>query len=273
MDPHEVADIFNARAERYVNDDWHRRYAEQLVAVTPLRHGDRVLDAGTGTGFAACAIARRVGPTGHVQAVDISPGMLAQARIVIGAAELGNVDCLEADVSDLRDLAASTLDAVVCSAGLLYMPVAKALREWRRLLKSDGVVAFSTMRVGSPSAGRVFRECAARFGLDLKDPSEALGTEGRCRHVLEEAGFDRLRVIPGRVDFQTLDPTLAWEANFQAAGHAAARALRVEQQNVLRQQFIDALRQAMQVGLAASSRADVIFAIGRRADPCRSGRQ
>jgi hypothetical protein len=130
-----------------------------------------------------------------------------------------------------------------------------------------GVVAFSTMRAGLPSAGRVFRECAARFRSDLKDPSEALGTEGRCRDVLEEAGFDRLRVIPGRVDFETLDPTLAWEANFRAAGHAAARRLSAEEQNALRQQFIDALRQAMHVDLAASSRADVIFPIGHRAGP------
>ena len=265
MDPHQVADIFNARAERYVNDDWHRRYAEQLVRVTPLRPGDRVLDAGTGTGFAAYAIARRVGPTGHVLGVDLSPAMLEQARSVRDAALLTNVEWLEADVTDLCHLAASTFDAVVCSAGLLYMPVAKALREWHRLLTSDGVAAFSTMKVGSPLAGRIFRECAARFGLDLDDPAESLGTEDRCRHVLEDAGFDRLRVISGRVDFETLDPTLAWEANFRAAGHAAARALSAERQHVLRQQFIDALNQARRADLAASSRADVIFAIGQRA--------
>jgi hypothetical protein len=28
-----------------------------------------------------------------------------------------------------------------------------------------------------------------RFGLDVSDPSESLGTEDRC-HVLEEIGFD-----------------------------------------------------------------------------------
>ena len=263
-DPQEVADIFNARAARYVNDDWHRRYAEQLVAVTPLRHGDRVLDAGTGPGFAACEIARRVGPTGHVLAVDISARMLEQARMVIGAAQLRNVDCLEADVSDLRSVADSSLDVVVCSAGLLYMPVAKSLREWHRLLKPEGVVAFSTMRAGSPSAGRLFRECAAKFGLDVKDRSEALGTEDRCRRVLEDAGFDRLRIVPGRVDFERLDPTLAWEANFRAAGHEAARALSAEHQDLLRQQFTEALTQAMHEDLAASARADVIFAIGQR---------
>src|SRR6185503_11657239 len=217
-DPEEVARIFDARAARYVHDDWHRRYAERLVAVTPLRTGDVVLDAGTGPGFAARAIAGRVGPAGRVLAVDISTRMLEQARIVFAAARLSNVDCVQANVTDLPELGTSTLDAVVCAAGLLYMPVEQALREWHRVLKVDGVVAFSTMQAGSPSAGRLFRECAATFGLHLSDPSEPLGTEQRCATALEAAGFDRVRVIKDRVDFETLDPTLAWEANSRAFG-------------------------------------------------------
>jgi ubiquinone/menaquinone biosynthesis C-methylase UbiE len=267
MDQHEIADIFNARAERYVNDGWHRRYAEQLVDVTPFRPGDRVLDAGTGTGFAACAIARRVGPTGPVLGVDLSRGMLEQARRSIEAAQLANVDLLEADATDLRDLPASSLDAVACSAGLLYMPVAKALSAWHRLIRPNGLVVFSTMKAGSPSAGRIFREVAAKFGVDLKDRSEPLGTEDRCRAVLEAAGFDRVEVIAGRVDFETLDPTLAWDANFRAAGHAVTRTLSPEQQAELKRQYLSALEEAMRTDLAASARADVLFAIGRAAAP------
>jgi ubiquinone/menaquinone biosynthesis C-methylase UbiE len=264
MDLQQVADIFNGRAANYVTDEWHRRYAEQLVEVTPLREGDRVLDAGTGTGFAARAIARRVGPAGHVLGVDISPRMLEQARIVIDGAHLTNVDFLEADVSDLRDLATASFDAVVCSAGLLYMPVVKALREWHRLLDTDGVIAFSTMRAGSPLAGRVFRDCAKQFGLDMKDRSEPLGTEERCRQVLEETGFDRVQLISGRVDFEHVDYALAWDANFRAAGSEAARALSTEQQNMLRLQFLEAIQHAAQVNPDGVARADAIFAIARR---------
>jgi len=263
LDLDEVARIFDARADRYVHDDWHRRYAEELVAVTPLREGDCVLDAGTGTGFAAAAIARRVGPAGHVLAVDISPRMLDHARTVCARAQLHHVEYLQADATALPQLEPSTLDAVVCAAGLLYMPVARALREWHRLLKTDGVVAFSTMRAGSPSAGRIFRECAARFGLDLKDPSDALGTEDRGHHVLHEAGFDRVRVLPGRVDFASLDPTLAWEANWRGFG-PAVRTLSAEDQQLLRDQYMGALTQAMQADPAAAARAAVLFAIGHR---------
>jgi len=262
-DQHEITDAFNARAERYVHDRWHQRYADQLVDVTPLRSGDRVLDAGTGTGFAACAIARKVGPTGYVLGVDLSRGMLAQARRIIDAAQLSNIELLEADATDLRDVAASTFDAVVCSAGLLYMPVEKSLSAWHRLLKPNGVVSFSTMTAGSPAPGRIFRECAAKFGLELKDRFAALGTADQCRAALEAAGFERTQVLADRVDFESLDRELAWESNFRAAG-SAVRGLRQQQQDDLRQQYLHALEDDVRADPANAARCDVLFAIGHR---------
>jgi SAM-dependent methyltransferase len=189
--------------------------------------------------------------------------MLAQARSIFTTAQLANVECLQSNVTDLSQLGSSTLDAVVCAAGLLYMPVAAALGEWHRLLKADGVVSFSTMQAGSPSAGRLFRECAATFGLHLSDPSEALGSDERCRRALGAAGFDRVRVIAARVDFESLDPTLAWEANSRAFG-LAVRTLSTEDQRLLQHRFLTALTQAMQRDLAASARAHVLFATGQK---------
>ena len=61
----------------------------------------------------------------------------------------------------------------------------------------------------------------------------------------------------------SLSPATDW---FSGMGRHA------ERQTLLRQQFIDALSQAMQVDFATSTRADVIFAIGQRARPSRSGR-
>ncbi len=263
MDPVEIAALFDARAPRYVDDEWHRRYAEQFVAVIPIREGDRALDAGTGTGFAACAIARRVGPAGCVVAVDVSPGMLQQARTVIAEAGLANIELLQADATELREIAPRTFDVVACSAGLLYMPASKALHEWHRLLKPDGVVAFSTMRAGSPSAGRTFRHCAREFGVTLDDASEPLGTEERCRAALEDAGFQPLDVIAGHVDFAVCDPEAAWNANFCAAGHATHQ-LGLDVQRALHDRYVAALRQAIETDPRESRRADVLFAVGRR---------
>ncbi len=66
-----IAASFDQRAARYAKSDWHRVYAEEFVALAPIESGQRVLDAGAGTGFATLAVARRVGPAGRVLAVDV----------------------------------------------------------------------------------------------------------------------------------------------------------------------------------------------------------
>src|SRR5687768_3081899 len=112
MNPLEVAILFDARADRYAHDACHRQYAERLVSATPLRPGAIVLDAGTGTGFAARAVSRRVGASGRVLGVDVSAGMLARARTMIRDAALENVEVLEGDVTELSDVESGTFDAI-----------------------------------------------------------------------------------------------------------------------------------------------------------------
>ena len=74
-----------------------RRLAEQAIDELHLRPGDTVVDLGTGTGWNLTRLAQRVGPTGRVIGVDISPGMLDQARNNIG--DLENVQLVEADIA------------------------------------------------------------------------------------------------------------------------------------------------------------------------------
>jgi ubiquinone/menaquinone biosynthesis C-methylase UbiE len=62
---------------------WHRwtpvmqaQYApatELMLDLARLRPGYRVLDIAAGDGYQSIAAARRVGPTGHVLAVDLAP--------------------------------------------------------------------------------------------------------------------------------------------------------------------------------------------------------
>ncbi len=259
-----IAAAFDERARNYSGNEWHRRYAERLVELASLQPGQRVLDAGAGTGFAAIAMAGRVGASGHVVAVDISLGMLEQARTAIEAAGTPAIELLQADATDLPPFSSSTFDAVICSAGLLYMPVERALREWHRLVKPDGVVGFSTMRAGSPPAGRLFRECAAGFGVILGDPSGELGSEDRCRFALEAAGFSRVTVIAGHLHLSASDLTLAWESNLRSAAHSAVRDLSVADQDALRVRFDQAVRDTRSADEPSFARADVLYAFGRK---------
>jgi ubiquinone/menaquinone biosynthesis C-methylase UbiE len=179
-----IAASFDARARRYNQNDWHRRCAEQLVVVASLPEGAYVLDAGTGTGWAAIAAAGVIGSRGRVVGVDVSNGMLDIARQHVASNGQARIEWTLADASDLPSFSDESFDAVLCAAALLYMPLATSLAEWRRLLRPGGTVAFSSMRSGFPVAGRVFRECAAGYGYQLKDPSDPLGSERACHAVL-----------------------------------------------------------------------------------------
>ena len=262
-DTEQIAATFNERAAGYAGGAWHRIYAERLVDLADLRPGQSILDAGAGTGFAALEIARRVGPSGRVIAVDISPGMLTEARAAAAAAGITTIDILLADATELSRFPSSSFDAAICAAALLYMPVGPALAEWHRLLVPGGRVGFSTMRAGSPPAGELFRDCAAAFGLRLTDPSATLGSEDRCRAALTAAGFNDISIVAEHIDFSAADLARAWNSNSRSASHTAVGDLSDVDREQLRVRYEDALR-ARLAAEPAFARSEVLYAFGSK---------
>jgi precorrin-6B methylase 2 len=66
--------------------------SEALLALAAPRAGERVLDVGCGCGASTLDLARAVGPTGRVAALDISGPMLAEGQTRAEAAGIANVD-------------------------------------------------------------------------------------------------------------------------------------------------------------------------------------
>ena len=212
-----LRDAFDERASEYARSGWHRSYAAQLVAASPLQPGSRVLDVAAGTGFVSRAAAARIGAEGSVTAVDISEGMLAAlSRDCPTAAGCAPIHPVLMDAMHLQ-FPEHSFDAVLCGAGLLYMRPAEALREWHRVLRPGGFVAFSGMQADEPPAGRLFRLHARAYGLTLTDRSDPLGTPQRCQAALEEAGFEAAQVTPGRVHFTEADLDRAWDIQTRMA--------------------------------------------------------
>jgi SAM-dependent methyltransferase len=104
-----------------------------------LAPGSRVLDGAAGAGGQTLAVARRVGPTGHVLATDISPTILEYAAEAAAREGLGNVKTLEADGEDLSGVDPATYDAAISRVGLIYFPDQhRALTEICRTLRPGG---------------------------------------------------------------------------------------------------------------------------------------
>src|SRR5262245_44650077 len=110
-----VQEFFTARA-----DDWDARFPDDgpayaaAVAGLGLRDGDRVLDAGCGTGRALPPLRAAVGASGVVVAADLTPAML-EAAVRAGRDRDGRLLLADVAALPLRPL---SLDAVF-AAGLI----------------------------------------------------------------------------------------------------------------------------------------------------------
>lgn len=134
-----VQDFFTARAA-----DWDRRFPDDgpayaaAVAALGLREGDRVLDAGCGTGRALPPLRAAVGPTGVVLGADLTAAML---RAAARAGRDRDGTLLLTDVAALP-LRSSSLDAVFAAGLIAHLPdPAGNLREIARVVRPGGVLA------------------------------------------------------------------------------------------------------------------------------------
>jgi ubiquinone/menaquinone biosynthesis C-methylase UbiE len=72
----------------------------KAIDLLELKPGMAVADIGAGSGYYSSRIARRVGPTGHVYATDIQPGMIALLERRIKSDGLTNVTTVLGGVDD-----------------------------------------------------------------------------------------------------------------------------------------------------------------------------
>lgn len=100
-----------------------------------------VCDMGCGSGIMTLYLAQKVGPKGHVYAVDASEAQLDIVRKKVADAGLTNVTCVRADVQDASQLGMDNVDFVYSRLILMHLPKARvALENMYRLLKPGGVM-------------------------------------------------------------------------------------------------------------------------------------
>ena len=179
----DVRKAFAPVAANYVTSSFHaspERLDEVIELAQPLPT-DAVLDAATGTGNAALALAPLVG---RVIGLDLTPEMLDQARRVAAERGIGNVEWVLGDAEELPIPDASFDLWISRAAPHHFHRLERSLQEAHRVLRSGGRVV-----VIDGSGPREARDHLHQVEL-LRDPSHVrMLTVDEWVDRLEAAGF------------------------------------------------------------------------------------
>lgn len=163
------------------------------LAMLELKEGETVVDLGSGGGIDCFLAAKRVGPTGHVIGVDMTPEMLARAR---RNAAQGGFDNVEFRLGEIEHLPVEdgSVDAIISNCVVNLVPDKRQVfADAFRVLRSGGRMSLSDIVTLGEIPLRI-RESAEAYvsclsGAILREDYVAL---------MSEVGFTDIEVTESR---------------------------------------------------------------------------
>ena len=160
------------------------------VALASLREGETVLDLGSGAGFDCFLAANKVGESGRVIGIDMTPEMIQKAR---ENAEKGNYGNVEFRLGEIENLPAAdnSVDVVIsnCVINLapdkrrVFMEAFRVLKPGGRLMVSD-IVLLKELPDFIKNSIEAYIGCLS--GAIMRD--EYIG-------AIQAAGFQEVRIV------------------------------------------------------------------------------
>ncbi|MEM4258183.1 MAG: arsenite methyltransferase [Candidatus Thermoplasmatota archaeon] len=176
------------------------------VAVASLKKGEIVLDLGSGAGFDCFLAAQRVGPTGRVIGVDMTPEMLEKARANAQKGGYTNVEFRLGEIEHLP-IADNSIDVILSNCVINLSPDKKTVfQEAFRVLKPGGRLMISDIVLLGQLPEALQKSVTAYVGC-------VSGAELKKTYIklIQKAGFKDVTVVDETkypIDFILQDETV-----------------------------------------------------------------
>ncbi len=170
------------------------------ITLAALEEGQTVLDLGSGGGIDCFLAGQRVGSTGKVIGVDMTPAMLEKARankVMLGA------DNIEFRLGEIEHLPVpdSSVDVIISNCVInLSADKPQVFREAFRALRAGGKLAVSDMVTEGEVPAALKQNLSAWAGCI----SGALDV-GEYTNAIKQAGFTDIQIVPVYLDREQVD--------------------------------------------------------------------
>ena len=166
-----VQRMFSSAARRYdlnntvLSFGLHHYWKRYAIDQANIKKGGKVLDVCSGTADIAILLAKRVGPSGHVTAVDLNPEMLEMGKSKVHKYGLeGRASCTLGNAESLQ-FGDNRFDAATVGFGVRNVTdLKKAFSEMYRVIKPGGRVV--CLEFTQPE-GRIFRSLYNFYSFTL----------------------------------------------------------------------------------------------------------
>lgn len=173
------------------------------ITLASLELGQVVLDLGSGAGLDCFFAAKKVGETGRVIGVDMTPEMIERARASAQRMNLANVEFRQGYIEDLP-VESNTVDVIISNCVINLSPdKSKVFAETFRALKPGGKLAVSDIVTDGVLPEAVKQSLSAWAGCvaGAVQANEYIG-------MMKAVGFTDVSVTPVFFDKETVDSAL-----------------------------------------------------------------
>ena len=174
------------------------------ITLASLQPGQTVLDLGSGAGLDCFFAAKKVGETGKVIGLDMTPEMIERAQ---GSAQRMNLQNVEFRLGYIEEMPVESdnVDVIISNCVINLSPdKSKVFSEAFRVLRPGGKLAISDIVTDGPLPDAIKQSLSAWAGcvagaVDAKDYIA----------MLQAVGFTNISVTPVFFDKETVDAALA----------------------------------------------------------------